>query len=187
MTLFNRQRFNQDWAIGKAGEDAFAKQCKMWDMEILFQAPDNTPFIDFDFKIQYRGTYERNKYPAEEINGIVPETWEIKMDMGKTGNIPVQFYSSSKKTSSIYLPGSDLPCNAGIYCTKASLFTVFNPFDGIFYIAPSSLLRGYLEKSPQIRKTLANRNKAEQTSIALIPKKVWTKEFYHLPYTAGDA
>lgn len=186
MTLFNRERFNQDWAIGKAGENAFVKQCKMWDMNINFQAPDNVPFADYDFQIQYRASYEREKYSGEEISGVLPETWEIKMDMGKTPNIPVHFYSSSKRLTGSYLPGSELSCNAGIYKTKAQIFTVFNPFDGIFYIAPVQMLRDFLEKSPDIRKTLANRHKPEQTGIALIPKKVWLSEFYHLPYTAGD-
>lgn len=186
MTLFNRERFNQDWAIGKAGENAFENQCRMWDMEILFRAPDNIPFADYDFKIQYRATHEREKFPQQEIVPPVPETWEIKMDMGRTGNIPIQFYSSSKKPTGTYLPGSELCCNAGIYRTKASLFTVFNPHDEIFYIAPVHLLQDYLENSPEIRKTLANRNKVEQTGIALIPKKVWTNRFYYLPYTAGD-
>lgn len=186
MTLFNRDRFNQDWAVGKAGEDAFTKQCKIWDMEILFQAPDNVPFADFDFEIEYRATYEREKYPGEKINGIAPVTWEVKMDMGRTDNIPVQFYSSSKKPTGVYLPGSELSCNAGIYRTKARMFTIFNPFDNTFYIAPADMLRDFLEKSPKIRKTLANRHKPEQTGIALIPKKVWLSEFYHLPYTAGE-
>lgn len=186
MTRFNPERFSQAWAIGKIGENAFKEQCKLWDMTILFEAPANQVFYPYDFLIQYNATHEKEKYPNDIIELPEPVKWEIKCDMGKTGNIPVQFHSSSKLTVDKYLPNSSLSCNAGIYRTESSLYCVFNPHDEIFYIAPSNYLRDYLEKTPGIKKILANRHKPEQTGIALIPKQVWLKQFYKLPYTPDD-
>lgn len=182
-TLFNPKRFNQDYAIGKIGENAFENQCKIWDMNILNKAPDNKPFTDYDFIAQYQATHERAEYDGEIILPD-PIKWEIKCDMGQTDNVPVQFYSSSKQLVQKQLAG--MSCNAGIYRSKADLIAVFNPYDSLFYIAGIGQLIDLIEKNPQIRKVIANKHKPEQTGIALIPKSLWKERLYTLTYYADE-
>lgn len=182
VTHFNLSRFNQDFAIGKIGENAFERQCKMWDMAIIDKTPENKPFPDYDYVMQYQATKEKQDYP--DIILPSPVSWEIKCDMGKTGNVPIQFYSSSKRNTPKQLSG--MSCNAGIYRTKATLIAVFNPYDSLFYIAPIEQLKTYIENSPDIKKILANKHKPEQTGIALIPKRVWKEKLYILPYYADE-
>lgn len=185
-TNFDRARFNQDYLSGLLGENAFKRQCIIWGMTILKETPKSV-FPDYDFKLQYQGTRERAEFPTEKITLPVPETHELKTDLGTTPNIPIHFYSSSKKQTDNFLPNCSLPCNAGLYRTKADFYTVFNPHDETFYIAPVHMLKDYLENPGKgIKKVLANRNKSEQTGIALVPKAVWLKEFYYLPYTADE-
>lgn len=181
VTNFDPHRFRQDYAKGVIAENAFAQQCEIWDLDIISRTPKSV-FPDYDFIIQYRGTREKKIY-SEVIELPPTESYEIKGDFIQSDNVSVQFYSSSKKETDNYLPSSNLPCNAGLFKTKSDFYCVFNPHDMVFYIAPSHLLREYLRKSPQLKKVIANKHKSEQTGIVLIPKVVWMKEFYHLPYT----
>lgn len=179
-TYFNPERFNQDYAIGKLGENAFKEQSIIWDMTIIEETPQAV-FPDFDFKMQYQGLAGKGR---DDVILPDPVTWEIKCDMGKTGNVPVQFHSSSKQQTQAQLAG--MSCNAGIYRTKADLIAIFNPHDSLFYIAPIHMLKDLVENSPQIKKVKANKHKAEQTGIALVPKAVWKDKLYILSYYADE-
>lgn len=174
LSKFNMDRFNADYAIGRVAEDAFLESLDSWNMKLTYSAPTDTAFYPYDFRTQ-------NNEPVPD--GFIPfDKWEIKCDMGKTPNIPVQFWSSSKKESDLFLEGMNISCNSGIYKTECDLYCVFNPHDSMFYVADRVWLRVYLELNPQVRKVIANKGKSEQTGIALIPKREWLKEFDCIPY-----
>lgn len=152
-------------------------------MTILDKAPSNKAFTEYDFIAQCQATKEKTEYGSSVVLPD-PVKWEIKCDMGQTGNVPVQFHGSTKQLVQKQLAG--MSCNAGIYRSSAQLMAVLNLHDSLFYIAGIGQLIEMIEKYPQIRKIIANKHKPEQTGIALIPKSLWKERLYTLLYYADE-
>lgn len=160
-TDFDRDRFLKDNIIGLIGENRFRDYITSCTGYLIYNLDmKNKAQPDFD-SITYNLAKKELK------------TWEIKTDRGRTPNIAVQIHSSSKREVNVKVPGFDYSLNAGVFKTTSEMFATYHVNSDTFYISDTVDLKEYILSNPKLRKTLANRQKSEQTGIVLIPMGEW--------------
>lgn len=158
---FNQERFNADFLVGRMGENAFKDYFEKQKGIMVYNTPmTNIPVQDFD-SITYN------------LSSRKLITHEIKTNGGKSANISVQIFSSSKKENALRLKGFEYSLNSGIFATRADKFVTYHVGDDSFYMTATEQLKNFILNNPNLKKVIANTEKTEQTGIVLIPKKSW--------------